>query len=465
MKRFLFILLIPLLVLAIWDIKWVNHNRWSFPITNYGIWGFDIPSQFAGGSWPRPLRNFYIFGAGLMVGGILEGDTLVSVGYDLSNGTSEMVPTLTFYWRNGYLDSADRIYKYPEDWPPPKKRFPMAPIMPLSEADFWCCFCDSDPSYHRPNDTRPMGIDITLTCYLFSDTIAQDFFFLKYEIFNHNDYPINNIYLGIAFDGDIGAYSDDMYGLILDKTFRIRIGNETINARIKNVAFIFDSDNREYPSRVWERGTPGAVAVAHLYNSLGIEQISACKKITIWQAPETDIEKYLVLVGYDHITRRYEPYDTLDDILGDKTFIMSIGPFDLFPGSCEIFYFSVIAAPYGNEGAPPNQRDTIPLAKACYLAEKVFRERILGVDIGEKDKKERSSEIYISPIVTKNKPLIMSNQEKKINIEIYDINGKLLKVINQKPPIYLDNRTRKGIYFIRILKENKRSLKKIINLY
>jgi len=198
---------------------------------------------------------------------------------------------------------------------------------------------------------------------------------------------------------------------------------------------------------------------------LGIEQISACKKITIWQAPETDIEKYLVLVGYDHITRRYEPYDTLDDILGDKTFIMSIGPFDLFPGSCEIFYFSVIAAPYGNEGAPPNQRDTIPLAKACYLAEKVFRERILGVDIGEKDKKERSSEIYISPIVTKNKPLIMSNQEKKINIEIYDINGKLLKVINQKPPIYLDNRTRKGIYFIRILKENKRSLKKIINLY
>ena len=74
-KLFLLALLMPALALAISDMKWLDLNHWSTPLRNDGRWGHD-PTQgsgVAGGSWPRPLKNFYVFGAGPWIGAIIPG--------------------------------------------------------------------------------------------------------------------------------------------------------------------------------------------------------------------------------------------------------------------------------------------------------------------------------------------------------------------------------------------------------
>ena len=64
--------------------------------------------------------------------------------YSPGSGVSELVPMLTANWRRGHGNSADRIYTYPDDWPPPPDRFPMAPNTALAPHELWTCCCDSD---------------------------------------------------------------------------------------------------------------------------------------------------------------------------------------------------------------------------------------------------------------------------------------------------------------------------------
>ncbi|MEO0084066.1 MAG: hypothetical protein ABIK33_06775, partial [candidate division WOR-3 bacterium] len=247
MKKCLMLFLIPALVFAILDTKWVDINRWRCAINNYG--------GFGGGYWPFPYQNYYIFGAGFWLGWA-PSDTITTLGYNPNTGGREVVPTLCWYWREGYTNSLDRVYKYPGDWPAPLSRFPMAPQINLSNMDLWCCFCDSDPSWHATGG-RPIGIDIALTTYGFSDSLAQDFFFMKYDIINNNAYSINNLYFGIILDADIGNANDDMVGLLRDRNFTV--GTQII--RVKNTGYVYDYDNIESSGQYWQSGTPGAVAI------------------------------------------------------------------------------------------------------------------------------------------------------------------------------------------------------------
>ena len=135
MKRLLFVLLLPALALAIYDMEWFDLNHWKVSFLNHGPWGYDptTGSGSPGASWPRPLRNFYLFGAGTWMGAVLSSpspETLCTVAYNPNTGGSECIPTLCRYWRQHTGDSLDRIYKYPGDWPPPAGRFPMAPQVP-----------------------------------------------------------------------------------------------------------------------------------------------------------------------------------------------------------------------------------------------------------------------------------------------------------------------------------------------
>ncbi|MEO0078646.1 MAG: T9SS type A sorting domain-containing protein [candidate division WOR-3 bacterium] len=674
MKR-LCLVLLPTLALAIYDMKWFDANRWRCPFYNDGRWGIDITqgNGAAGASWPQPLRNFYVFGAGPWVGAVAGGDTLVSVGYNPNSGGMEFGPTLCRYWRQGTGDSLDRIYKYPGDWPPPLSRFPMAPQQSRSEMDLWCCFGDSDPANHpieRPaldiavagscayvvgcvdtppffdgtfdiiditdpqhpdaighlltqsraravavsgshvyvvedsgfcvidvsdphnpyqtarctmlwtprfagvtvagdyayvaagmlsvidvsnpqhpyeagrsgapssgrgvavagnyayvadglaglsiidvSDPRnpfetgscstpgtaydvavagslsyvadgsrglrvidvsdpqnpvergsydtpgvargvavagsyayvadddaglrvvdisnpqnptevgswnahcralsvvvvgnyayladgraclrvvdvsnpqspreagyctprvgPLGIDVCLTAYGFTDSLARDMFLLKYELTNCSGSQLSSTYFGIMMDGDVGSYADDMTGLILDKLFRV--GLDTF--RVKNTGYVYDYDNVENRSQYWESGTPGAVAVRLLRAPHGFG-LTSFKRLTLGINPTTNRDQYLTMAGYNYRTGQYEPFDSIDALPADKLILLSTGPFDLVADSTVTFYYAVIAAPYGEAGQPPQNRDTTELALRCWWADQVL-ERVLAVE-------------------------------------------------------------------------------------
>ena len=165
----------------------------------------------------------------------------------------------------------------------------MAPQIPRSDMDMWCCYCDSAPENHVPPG-RPLGIDVYQTIYGFSDSVAQDFFFLRYEIANCLGAPIQSAYFGPVLDPDIGSGTDDMTGLILDGTYVVN--GETI--RVTNTGFAYDCDNSESSGPTWESGTPGTFAVMLLSapDSLGL---TAFKRFSIDIDPVTDPSQYLTL--------------------------------------------------------------------------------------------------------------------------------------------------------------------------
>jgi hypothetical protein len=181
-KQFFLALLVPALALAIYDMDTFDVNHWRTPIYNDGRWGIDnsISSGQAGGIWPQPLHNCYVFGAGTWLGAVVGSppETLCTFMYNPNSGGSEGFPTLCRYWREGTGDIRDRIYKYPDDWPPSQSRFPMAPQWELSDMDMWCAYSDSEPLNHIPPG-QPLGFDVYETVYGFDDSLAQDFFYLR----------------------------------------------------------------------------------------------------------------------------------------------------------------------------------------------------------------------------------------------------------------------------------------------
>jgi hypothetical protein len=359
-KLLLLALVTPALVLAIYDAKSFDLNRWDVSFYNNGIW------TRSSDSLPGVPGN-YVFGAGAWLGAILGSDTVVTFTFNPNSGGTEMGPTSARYWREGYADSLDRVYKYPGDWPPSPSRFPGSPQQHMSEMDLWFCCTDSDPSL-QSGSSRPIGIDLHGTICGFDDPNAWDFFFIRYEVVNMNPDTIGGLYVGPVTDADIGDGSDDLTGLILDGTYVVR--SETIN--VTNTGFVYDGDNYEAPGAQWDSsGAPGTVAIMLLQSphDLGL---TAFKQFTIDIDPNTDPDRYLTLAGYDYRTRAYVPYDSESWVPADKRVLFSTGPYDLAPDSTATYWYAVIGSPFGAAGQPPRERDTSDLAERCKWARYYF---------------------------------------------------------------------------------------------
>jgi hypothetical protein len=451
-KLFLLALLLPALALAISDIKWFDLNHWKTPFTNDGRWG--INSNAAAGTWPQPFSNYYVFGAGVWIGAVMDSvspETLTTVLYNPNSGGTEAYPTLCRYWRDGNGDSLDHIYVYPGDWPPPLSRFPMAPQDPRSDMDMWSCFCDSNPANHI-SPGRPLGIDVYLTVFGYDDSLAQDFFFLKYEISNYSGDSIRDAYFGTVLDADIGDATDDMTALILDHSYQV--GQETI--RVRNTGFAYDYNNYEASGSTWESGTPGAVALMVLESpdSLGL---TAFKMFTLNVEPTNDSAQYLTLAGYSYQTGTYEPYDSVDTSPGDKRMLLATGPFDLAPDSVLTFSYAVIGSPFGDSGQVPSERDTSELALRCKWAREYY-EQVTGVSEGAPSAKVRP--LNVGPTIVRS-VLFLGDCPRTGTVPktvLLDISGR--KVMDLRPGPNDVSHLSPGVYFVR--QAGTRTIRKVV---
>jgi len=444
MKRLLLLSILPGVVLAIYDQKPFDLNHWHTLFYNDGRWGYDAT---LGGLADLPVTRSYIFGAGAWVGSIVGTDTLVTFMYNPNTGGTEMGPTSARYWREGYADPQDRIYKHPGDWPPPQSRFPGAPQQSLSEMDLWFCCTDSDPTRQEPL-SQPIGVDVFVTVFGFDDPSAWDFFFLKYDVVNFSPGTLSRVYFGPVLDADIGDASDDLTGLILDKTFTVR--GDTI--RVRNTGFVYDANNIEPPEFYWDSGAPGAVAIMLLRapQDLGL---TAFKRFTIDIDPVTDPDRYLTMAGYDYRTRVPAPYDSTDDAPGDKRVLFSSGPFDLAPDSAVTLWYAVIGSPFGDSAANQYERDTGDLALRCWWAEQYFQ----GLSVAEEPPTARN----VQPLATVvHSVLRLPVSPFTIHTSLFDMTGR--QVMALKPGANDVSRLSPGVYFVREAQAQAQAVRKVI---
>jgi hypothetical protein len=344
----------------VYDMEWLNINRWRCPFHNDGRYGYD-PTRGngeAGGSWPQPRLNYYIFGAGLWFGSLKprgedQVDTLVTFGYNPNSGGSEMSPFAARHVDEGAGSQLDRMYVFPSDWPPPPDRWPdvdtsLVPADAFSLQDMWCVYSDLGEDNHIAPG-YPQEVEIYQTIYAWNYPSNQDIFFIVYKARNTGDDTLFGCYMGALMDPDVGEHADDMVGTLL---------NDSVAGVgwVENVGFVGDNDNIEVsnPRGQWEEGTPGVVAYKFLESPKDPEGnpigMSAFKKFTIDIDPVTDQSQYLTMAGYDYRTGVFTPYDSIDVAPADKRFVQCSGPFNLAPKQVEVLIVACIAAPYGGWG-------------------------------------------------------------------------------------------------------------------
>lgn len=451
--RMALLMLMPAAALAIYDMKWLDASRWRCPSCNDGRWGIDYSVQpsGAGGSWPYPWLNKYVFGAGPWVGCVVGSDTLVSQGYNTNSGGTELTPTDVAHLEEGSGSPDDRIYLFPGDWPPLGDRFPYAPQEPLSDQDLWYVCCDMASENHVAPG-KPIGFDLTLTGYTFTDSSCGDMLFLRYGLTNRSSGPMRSVLFGLVIDGDVGDEQDDLAGLILDREFGV--GPDTI--AVTNTGFIYDYDNVEMQNGdgQWESGTPGAVAV-RLLSAPGEMGLSSFRVLRRGDDPLTDVDQYLTLAGYDFSTREYSPYDSMDVVPADKRFVMSCGPFDLDSDSTAVFYYALIGSPHGDWVEIGPKHDTLELAVRCSLAYRIFRDRLARVGSHTSG---RRVEVSIAPNpFSRAMPLgLTSKGDAPISATVFDVNGRQVKHLPRGSHLSWDGQdcaghvVPAGIYFVHV---------------
>jgi|GEM_PF-949158 len=366
-----------------------NANLVEMWISNYGQFAQTLNGE-AGLIWPKGSGQTYVFGAGLWLGTIdlLTGDTLVTIGYLCTGGVSEYGCGLSG------MSSADtnaRIYMYPSLWPPPQGIFPMAPQIPVSNQDSWCCFNDSNPDHHMPGDTRPIGVEVYQTVYCWAFPWIEDVIFLIYDIRNASYHNLKNCYVGIEIDPDVlDGGLDDYCTAILKRTYFVNGEFFTVD----NFAYAWDYDDSPYE--------PGAVGFDFLQTPFDLvpgqdkdndgildqyEQdsvyyvnnlppnrwdvdndgvpdwrdasenpqlgLTSFQQFRLGYEPIGDTSRYKRMAGYDS-NGVYNPYDTIIGYPDDVRFLMASGHFQLPEDSIVRIALGIVLGEF-EPGNPPGE--------------------------------------------------------------------------------------------------------------
>ncbi|MCX7995934.1 MAG: hypothetical protein N3A65_09240, partial [candidate division WOR-3 bacterium] len=315
-KIFIVAIVCPFLAYSHFNIRYNTIGQWEVALSNYGKFG-QSQSIGPGAFWPRGSGHNYIFGAGIWIGAIApDGDTLVTIGYGLAGAETEFGPGLPY---TNVGNPQWKVYFSTDD---------DYPFVPVSFEDGYAIFNDFDPTYHMPNDTRPIGITVTLKTFVWPKGWADDILFLRYIIKNDTNYTINNLYAGICMDYDIGnevGSPNDRGGIDLARKL------------------FFGWQNRYEPG--WDsRGMIGL-------KLLSPYSLSCFKRFTLAFFPIYDWQRYMVMAGYNFNNGNYEPFDTVWFPPDDQRILISTGRWNLPAGDSIILDWALIAS---HDSIPPS---------------------------------------------------------------------------------------------------------------
>lgn len=215
-------------------------------ITNHGIFGTGFAQAsvidfFTGDivsscEYPKGSNIRYLFSGAFWIGAIVGRDTLVSTGAGGDEWSREFHPD-----RFGLGDPVYRSIIDPES-----QDFQDA----ISEEDYIVVYTDTllsgvDRDYFgRPH--RPLNIEVTEASYAWSYDYAEDLVLFDYRVRNIGNDVLEDVYMGIYVDADIGMsggsdviYEDDFTGFV--HTFSALCGDCPYEDTV-NIAWTADND-------------------------------------------------------------------------------------------------------------------------------------------------------------------------------------------------------------------------------
>ncbi|MGB8658765.1 MAG: hypothetical protein WCE90_13430 [Candidatus Zixiibacteriota bacterium] len=359
--------------------RYIRHgldiNDFRIPMTNYSVFGQFVDVGSAGGEWPKGTNEFYIYGAGLWVGGTVNNPSLQTLSFNNSGSTRDEVLYRTLSDPRvavGYEPSSGAgefagvtdifISDHPEDYSAanfwPLRDNADNPIL-VGIEDSYTEYDDQDPERwdtginSNAGDGKDiakfgLGVKVIQRTHSWNYDNNKTIHFFIYQIVNirEDKRPIRNCFVSVMCDPDIGPNArDDLVGI--DKT--------------RNLGYAYDSDNAEQGfGRI-----PGYLAYKFLESPLatydvdlnGDDQISddslnvngngvyvkdvrrgnslglTSFKVSDLESgdPANEPEKFLIMAGHNYPTsgdQRYAPFDLGSGTSpNDQRFFQNTGPF------------------------------------------------------------------------------------------------------------------------------------------
>lgn len=200
-----------------------SANTIANHVSNWGLigsWpGLSTPfSDVPSGEWPQTSGRTYLWGAGLWIGGIVDGERRVTT----AGFTNEFLPTEadldTIYrtrhgapggnrfpwpdadddadgredeeWLNGVDDDGDGLVD--EDF------------AGIGDEHFVCAYDDFEPGLAVLPDHVPLGVRVVAQSIAWNDPLVEDMLAYDFTITNEGEHAIEQVYLGMFSDFDIG---------------------------------------------------------------------------------------------------------------------------------------------------------------------------------------------------------------------------------------------------------------------
>jgi len=426
-------IILPFSLNSDWDYKFHDGNNIKCWTSNFGIIAQDS-SQIPGCEWPKGSGHNYIFGGGLWYGFKRElkpnlWQYIVTTAYHPNTGYGECVPGLVRQGTTAYYNPYVRVYLYPEDWPPPIDTFPMAPQVPLTFEDSWCCYNDYDSSFHFPEGPfkggKPLGIEVYQSGY--ADPRCPDAIFFRYTIKNCTTYTIENSIVGVCIDYDIGESGDDCAGCIYDRWFYEGADSFYIYC----LPFGYDCD-WQVPG--WDTvGVVGVLMVEAPDQLPLLTSLSFIREID----PNNDYEAYRFLEA---------GICTTGNSPDDRRLLLAVGPLSLNPGDSKNFGIAVVFALATLE-------DTLPLALTAKRAREFYWQNI----VVEEAVSRRLGTEWGRTITTGE--VIVGEAEA---VAIFDVSGRLVRMINRPHRVIQLESLPPGIYFLKIKTPSEIKTEKLV---
>ncbi len=355
----------------------LDINDFRVPMTNYAVFGQFVDLGSAGGEWPKGSNEFYIYGAGIWVGGTVDNHSLqtlafkntgsnrdvtlyrtitdprVVIGYNPSGGAEEF---------SGLTDIF--ISDHPEDY---------------ANADFWPLrdslenpiivgIEDSYTEYDDQDATRwdtgsnsnagngidiakfGLGVKVIQHTYSWNYENNKTIHFFIFDVINirADKAPIRNCFLTVMCDADVGpTANDDLVGFDYGR----------------NLGYVYDSDFAEQgfarlpgflaykflesPVATYDVDLNGDDQInddSILINDVWVKDVKKGQKLGLTSFktanlqtgdPDTEPEKFLIMAGHNYPeggNQEYAPFDLGTGTSAvDQRIFQNTGPFLLAP--------------------------------------------------------------------------------------------------------------------------------------
>lgn len=318
-------------------------------VSNLGILGYDLYAGRSGFECPQGTDRKPIFSIGLWLLGEIFG-TPRTVGSAISDYESEFNPGPAN--ARGPLDPSGtdpsyRVYKIGRDdltspgadylaWP----AIQGAPVdatgnpLLLGDQTLFCVYNDADPGRHHAlsGSTAPLGVEVRQTVYAFNRPFdLSSVMIVRYEIQNRSISRLPELFVALWMDPDLGDADDDLAGCdtTLDAVFAYdgRFGS--------------DSEGEVQPA-------VGAVLLADSLTNRPRAGLHATAAYSASLDPDSFGESLNLIRGFDKFGEPWMCSDAPtrfpyagdpatsacpDSVGDDKRLLLSVGPYDVNPGS------------------------------------------------------------------------------------------------------------------------------------